>query len=512
MGKKYFPVVTLSLFIFLSSFSFPRHPQSLPSRIDALVNEYAARHRFMGSVLVAEQGRIILSKGYGLADVENNVPNTPETKFMIGSITKQFTAMLVTQLAEKGKLRFDDTISDFLPDFPKDIGEKITVEMLLCHTSGLRLPEDIEDYYCASQKEDYLREFVKQMSVRGLHFKPGTNYRYSNAGYHILGLIIEKATGKTYEEILQEQILKPLGMSHTGCNKKGLVLKDGAVSCHVLPDQVVTWSDRHSFDPGIIWFGSGFIYSTVGDLFKFSQALSSTRLLSKEYLDVFLKMRNPKSRFLIPFMPRELVKEFYGTFGNGFAGEISVLEDPVTKEKQTLYWHDGTMYLFKSSHYHYSGREQIIVILSNSSFLCENDEMTLKIYQLLNNRPLEHIHLRLPLLHYLEEDIETHAGVKAAIDEYKRLKNDTINFIMPDEEDFLRIGRQLVERGDLDGALLVFQCILSEMQESGKAYDALGDVYVLKGDKEKAIRSFSKSLELDPDNSHAQEMLKKLEK
>lgn len=328
--------------IFLLGLTCQSYSQSLQSKIDDFVNEYVVDHQFMGSVLVADKGEVVFAKGYGLANVEQNIPNTPETKFMIGSITKQFTAMMVMQLVEKGKLRLDNKISDFIPYFPKNIGNKITIEMLLSHTSGLPLPEGIEKYYYASQQDEYLQEFIKQLSVEGLHFEPGEGYRYSNAGYHILGLIVEKITGKTYDEVLYEQILKPLGMSNTGCDKKGLVLENRAYSYQKLPDKHITWSDMQSFDPGVIGFGAGFMYSIVGDLFKFSRALSTNQLLSKKYIDMYLKMRAVKSRPPIRNIPEKLVTDLFGTCGNGFAGEISIKEDPDTKDKQTLYWHDGT--------------------------------------------------------------------------------------------------------------------------------------------------------------------------
>jgi CubicO group peptidase (beta-lactamase class C family) len=112
--------------------------------------------------------------------------------------------------------------------------------MLLLHTSGLRLPEGIERYYHATRKQDYLDTFIEQLSERGLHFEPGTSYRYWNAGYHILGLIIEEVTGKSCEEVLAERILEPLGMADTGCNKAGLVLASSARSYHRIPGRIVT--------------------------------------------------------------------------------------------------------------------------------------------------------------------------------------------------------------------------------------------------------------------------------
>ena len=513
MNKKQLIVVALSFFIFLLALACQSHKQSLQTKIDTLVNEYVTNHQFMGSLLVADKGEVIFTKGYGLADVENNIPNTPETKFMIGSITKQFTAMLVTQLIEKGKLKLDNTISDFTSAFPKDIGEKITIEMLLCHTSGLPFPEGIEKYYYVSKKEEYIQEFLKQLSEEGLRFEPGQGYGYSNAGYFILGLMIEKATGKTYEEVLHEQILKPLGMLNTGCDRNGLIVENRATSYQKLKDRYITWNEEtNSYDPAICGFGYGNIYSTVRDLFTFSKALSTTRLLSKKYMDMYLKMRNLKKRPPIPNISEELVKEFFGTCGNGFVGEISIIEDPDINEKQTLYWHDGTLKLFKSNHFHYSGKEQIIIICSNCSFLCEGNEIVLKIHQILNNKPYEHILIKHSLSQYISEDIATHAGIPATIDEYFRFKNDTTNFIVPDQDWLIWAGQYVAQLGDLDNSILLFQAAIVSFPDSWQAYDALGETYIKKEDAQQAIQCFKKSLELNPRNTHAQEMLKKLEK
>jgi CubicO group peptidase (beta-lactamase class C family) len=513
MTMKRLLAITPLLAVVLMALGGQSPSPTLASRIDALINEYAVGRQFMGSVLVAEKGEVILAKGYGLANVERNWPNMPETRFRIGSITKQFTAMLVTQLVEKKKLKLDDTISDFLPEFPKDLGDKITLEMLLCHSSGLILPEGIEKYYAATGKEEFLRGYLKQLSEEGLRFEPGKGYAYSNAGYFILGMIIEKVTGQRYEDVLGEQILKPLGMTQTGCDRKGLVLDNEATSYAKLRDRYIIWNDEtNSYDPAAIAFGCGNMYSTVGDLFKFSTALSTNRLLSNESMDTYLKMRIVRTRPTIPYISQELTREFFGTFGNGFVGEISIIDAPETTDKHTLYWHDGTYKLFRSNHFHYSGKDQIIIICSNCSFLSEGNEMVLKIYQLLNNKPYDQVLIKDSLAQYLEEDVASHAGIPAAIDEYFRFKDDTAHFIVPERNYFVAIGRQVAERGDLDGAIAIFRAGLTGFPGFWEAYDALGDTYVMKGDQELAIQSFAKSLELNPRNPHAAEMLKKLRK
>jgi tetratricopeptide (TPR) repeat protein len=138
--------------------------------------------------------------------------------------------------------------------------------------------------------------------------------------------------------------------------------------------------------------------------------------------------------------------------------------------------------------------------------------MVLKIHQLLNNKPYDHILIKNSLTQYLEEDVAMHAGIPAAIDEYFRLKSDTLNFIVPDREYLLNAGRQVADRGDLDNAVLIFRAILSESPESWEAYDALGETYIMKGDTTLAVQSFRKSLQLNPQNIRAMEVLKKLEK
>jgi len=513
MGSK--PVIKAAMLIvtFLLPLACRSSSTPLSSRIDRLVNAYAADRQFMGSVLVAEKGKILFAKGYGLANVERNIPNTPETKFMIGSITKQFTAMLITQLAEKGKVKLDDTLSTFIPDFPEDIGNKITVEMLLCHTSGLILPEGIEKYYDAAGKEEFLRIYLKQLSEEGLRFEPGKGYGYSNGGYFLLGLIIEKATGLSYEAVLSKQILKPLGMAETGCDRKGLAVENRATSYQKLRDRYITWNEEtNSYDPAVWGFGCGNLYSTVGDLFKFSRALSASRLLSKKYGDIYLKMRNVKTEPPVPQISRDLAKEFFGTPGNGFVGEISILGTPDGKEKEILYWHDGTSKLFKSNHFHYGRNDQVIIICSNCSFRGEGDEMVLKIHQMLNDKPYDHILIKNSLTQYLEEDVAMHAGIPAALDEYRRFENDAVHFIIPEKNYLVDIGRQVAEEGDRESAVAIFQTAVSEFPGFWEAYDALGDACIAKGDKELAVQSYQKSLEFNPRNAHAKEMLKKLEK
>src|SRR5688500_14520243 len=184
----------------------------LVSQQAALAQDHAAKiqevltlahkyRQFNGSALVAENGKVIYKGGFGLANMEWNIPNTPETKFRLGSITKQFTAMLTLQLVEQGKIKLDGKISDYLPDFRKDIGEKVTGHHLHTHTPRLpRYTRQPGFFANVSRKPHKVAHFVKQYTSGKLEFEPGTKDSYNSSGYFLLGAIIERLTGKTYEQ------------------------------------------------------------------------------------------------------------------------------------------------------------------------------------------------------------------------------------------------------------------------------------------------------------------------
>jgi tetratricopeptide (TPR) repeat protein len=186
------------------------------------------------------------------------------------------------------------------------------------------------------------------------------------------------------------------------------------------------------------------------------------------------------------------------------------VEDPATGETETIYWHDGTYKLFKSNHFHYSGNGRVIIILSNCSFLCEGNEIVLKIAQLLRGRPFDHIRIKNSLSQYISEDIGTHAGIPAAIGEYLRFKADTLNFVVPGEEWIIGTGLRVAEIGDPENAILILEIARSDFPDSWQANEALGKIYMIKGDTLAAIQSLKRTLELNPGNAGAAETLKKL--
>ena len=193
--KIHFFILVLAIF-FVSSFNFPQSKEKL---IDELIQKYYNYHQFNGSVLVADKGKIIFEKGYGFANLEWQIPNMPDTKFKIGSITKQFTSMLIMQLVEEGKLKLDEKVSEIIPNYPKENGNQITIHNLLTHTSGIPNYTDFPDFYNKVSRNYFSPEaLVKIFWDKELEFEPGTKFNYSNSGYILLGYIIEKITGKPY--------------------------------------------------------------------------------------------------------------------------------------------------------------------------------------------------------------------------------------------------------------------------------------------------------------------------
>src|SRR6185503_7383232 len=188
----------------------------------ALAHKY---RQFNGSALVAENGKVTYKGAFGMANMEWNIPNTPETRFRLGSITKQFTATLILQLVEQGKIKLDGKLSDYLPDYRKDIGDKVTIHHLLTHTSGIPSYTGLPGFFDNVSRNPYkVTDFVKKYASGDLEFEPGSTFRYNNSGYFLLGAIIEKVTGKSYEQALKENVLDPIGMNNTGYDHHDTIL------------------------------------------------------------------------------------------------------------------------------------------------------------------------------------------------------------------------------------------------------------------------------------------------
>ena len=272
----------LTLFFLLAPTRLSGQTPSLDKaqRIGQLVSHYEKLGYFNGAILVADNGKVIYAKGIGEANMTWHTPNTPQTKFGIASITKQFTALLILQQVAEGKIALEGKVTDYLPWYRKDTGSRMTIEQLLHHTSGLPPDFDSPEFNAtpeAAHRYEH-QEFAEKFCQPALNSEPGTKWEYSNCGYNLLGLILERVTGMPFNDLLQQGVLDQLGMKDSGLDQNSLG-RSGAAGYlrHAGPRYT-----RGAFIDRIHGFSSGSMYSTVEDLYKWNQALSSGEFISKE--------------------------------------------------------------------------------------------------------------------------------------------------------------------------------------------------------------------------------------
>lgn len=246
-------------------------------RIDTFLANLVDQDLFSGSVLVARDGEILLSEGYGMANRDWDIANTADTKFRIGSITKQFTAMSILLLQEAGKLTIHDPICTYIEDCPEAWAE-VTIEHLLTHTSGIPSLTDFPDYLQFSIVRTTPQATIQRFSDKPLDFQPGAEWYYSNSGYILLGYIIQEVSGQSYQNFLRDNIFEPLALTGTGYDDDRRIVKNRAVG-YENSTRVASFIDM------TVPYSAGSLYSTVGDLYTWIQALVNGEVVPEAALD-----------------------------------------------------------------------------------------------------------------------------------------------------------------------------------------------------------------------------------
>jgi CubicO group peptidase (beta-lactamase class C family) len=266
--KFYIAALLMCLYINAPAQTFsnnPSAPSLLADKLDAYLASALQAYKFNGVALVAKGNTILLHKAYGWKNVATRAANDTATRFPILSITKPFTAIVLLQLQEQGKLSLKDPLSKYLPDIPA--ADKVKVEHLLTHSSGLsNYTDNIGESDTALVGRPVSKQFVLDQFVsKPLAFKPGKGFSYNNSGYYLAGLIIEKVTGKAYEQIVREQIFEPLGMDHSGFDYLSLPEGTKATGYQFLD---ATTEKRYPFYDSTVGYAAGSIYSTTSDMLK----------------------------------------------------------------------------------------------------------------------------------------------------------------------------------------------------------------------------------------------------
>jgi CubicO group peptidase (beta-lactamase class C family) len=252
----------------------PLDRATLEHRVDELLKAHIKVNRFSGALLIASQGKPLVAKGYGHANVEWQIPNTTTTKFRIGSITKQFTSMLVMQLRERGRIKLEDSLCLYVSPCP-DAWQAVTIHHLLTHTSGIPSYSGMASWRETNMVPKTIEQMMAIFRDLPLQWRPGEKYAYNNSGYFLLGVVIEKASGEPYEQALQNMILTPLAMMDTGFDSHTKIIPRRASGYENRRGELRNAAALDMRQP----YAAGGLYSTVEDLLKWDQALYTDRLL-----------------------------------------------------------------------------------------------------------------------------------------------------------------------------------------------------------------------------------------
>lgn len=312
------------------------------SRVDSFLSGQANTQQFSGSVLVAQHGRIVLARGYGMANWQNSTPATVNTRFYLGSITKEFTALTTLILQAQGKLHVSDRICTYIANCPPP-WQLVTIHNLLTHTSGI--PELDDAQISSTSPQDWINSF----DTYPLQFEPGSQFDYCSTCYQILAYIVQQAAGVPYSQLVQQMILNPLHMNRSGFD---------TMYYYAQPDSAVgyeSWQvnaptvEEHSDPQWSFLFGSGLLYSTVEDLYRWDQALYGNTLVSQQTL----------ARAFTPYV----AATFFPGSRYGYGWYLA----PSPVQGHRLIWHDGMLDGFRNYIGRYVDDDVTIIFLSNLS-------------------------------------------------------------------------------------------------------------------------------------------------
>lgn len=459
-------------------------------QLNALIGQYAEYGDFNGAILVAEEGEIIYKKGLGLANMEWNIPNQTNTKFRIGSITKQFTAMLIVQLASENKLDLHKSISTYLPEYPKHNGDKITIHHLLTHTSGT--PNSYDSPTPKVDKPDMIipdnytpEGLVKVFSNLPLDFTPGEKFSYSNSGYTVLGLIIEKITQKPYSQVLQEKIFTPLNMKDTGFEQHRPLITNRASG------YFQSWGQYYNanyIDISSV-FAAGAIYSTVEDLYRWDQALYTEQLLPKKYMDLI-------------FTQHSIDPDYGGYYGYGWGMMDKPLGNSI--DQIATISHDGVIDGFCALFTRIPSSKSSIILLSNIRRAPLN-ALTKGIMGILYDKSYDFP--KKSIAYSFLEAINTE-GITKGIEHYETIKNDSTYYLAEDEMNIISYRLLQSDRAKL--AAVVLKLGIEAYPNAFNLYDSYGEVLRTLGNKRGAINNYKKSVQLNPENTNGLKMLEEL--
>ena len=456
--------------------------QTKQVKLASIMKQYHSYNMFDGAVLVAENGKIIYKDAFGLANREWNIPNATDTKFMIGSVSKPLTAMLMLIQVQKGLVSLNKTIADYLPEFKNKPAANITIKQLLSHTSGMPNYDIIKDFFPRISRQNFSREaYVKIFMDSALAFEPGKGYAYSSWGYFTLGYIMERVTGKTYDQLMKDDIFTPLQMNNSGSYFHTQIVPKRATGY----DYSFGGFTSSDFRDQSNTMGTGDLYSTVEDMFKFHLAISANTLLNKQLTDEMLAEGIRPARY------------GYGWFNQNFKYTPT---DSIAAN-----FHLGMTEGFISFAIRIPSTNSFAVILCNSS-PTDFFGIIKNLVKVLYNKPVV---LKQPVHKKMETAI-TEIGATKAIEEYKKMKADSAHYYI-DWISMNFISEQLLTLKKLNDARIISENNVAEFPDKDLVMITMGNIYLALNRKEDAIKYYKLTLKLYPGYEEAKTRLRELE-
>lgn len=471
------PLKLLVPFI-LTFFCISSNADTMTSQIDKLVEQYADYKVLSGSVLVSRGGKVIYQKGQGLANHEWGIPNAPDVKFVIASVTKTFTSALILKLVEQDKLSLDDTIDQYFLNFPKDKSEVMTVAHLLGHRAGFprwfSVPGWSEGKFNAHVSKN---DVIRIMGEQALLSAPGENYSYTNFDYFLLGIIIEKVTGLSLSEVLQREIFTPLNMKDTGVANHTSIINKRASGYRIEE----SGGYGHPRYLNMDMFGAGAaMYSTVQDLFLWERSLYGNTILSD---DSKAQLFNPDNHY------------------GWYVGELPLNNDQTNPKIHNV---DGELPGFGAFITRFTDQQHSIIILSNNAMNnAEKLRLTVDIagvlYQSGNKRT------KLPISFLLTKALFD-GELNKALEDYKKSPHS----FDVSEPTIKAIAQQLMWSGKLEQSIKVFGLNSEIFSHSLDAQNSLAKVYEKNGQQTLALLHYQKALAIEPNNKELEKKIQSL--
>lgn len=442
------------------------------------------RELFSGNVLVARGDEVLFRKSYGLANREWDIANDASTRFRIGSLTKQFTAVLVLQLVEEGKLALDQPLSTYLDWYPRENGAGVTLHALLNHTAGL------PNYTASVAVLDDIGahgsspiEVAKEHCLGAPRFEPGTRFEYCNTDYFLLGVLIETVTGKPYAEVLEERILAPAGMHDSGMDEPGPLLAKRAAGYAFGLDG---FENAHFIDAAAATYSAGGMYSTTDDLLRWERALFGDVLLS------------PASRAL-------LCTPGLGNYGYG----VYATRNGGGHGTTTVIGHNGSISGFTATLLRYVEDDLVVVLLDNTRCWdrCNPESIALGIHELLSGASPEPPRRSMKV--ELTERARSLDG-EALVRFYRSIEGAPDYDLSGADVTLNNLGYHLLQKGRVGDARVLLELATEEFPERDYLHDSLGEALIAAGDPTRARAAFEEALRLNPANANAHAWLERL--